>query len=56
LFKTFMQMLAVLGIVAILSVILHKGFVDISALAAKHSGEAFWRALAQYLMRNLAGG
>ena len=56
LFKTLMQILAILGIIAILSVIVHKGFADISVLAGRHSGADFWVALARYLLRNLAGG
>jgi hypothetical protein len=36
--------------------ILHKGYVDVSALAQQHSGEKFWLALARYFLRNIAGG
>lgn len=54
--KTLLQALAVLGIVLIWLVIVHKGYVDVSALAQKHSGLEFWRALAVYLIRNLSGG
>lgn len=39
-----------------LSMILHKGYVDVSALAQQHSGEKFWLALARYFLRNIAGG
>jgi hypothetical protein len=38
----------------ILSVIVHKATVDISAIAQKHSGGEFWRALAQYVISNMA--
>jgi hypothetical protein len=36
--------------------IAHKSYVDISALAAKHSGREFWISLARYFIRNMAGG
>ena len=54
--KTLLQILAVLGTAVIVSMIVHKGFVDLSALAEKHSGEEFWRALARYFLRNIGGG
>ena len=54
--KRLLQILAVFCIIVIWSMILHKGSADVSALAQKYSGEEFWLALAQYLMRNLAGG
>ena len=47
---------AVALLVLIQSMILHKGYTDISALARKHSGEQFWTALARYFVGNLAGG
>jgi hypothetical protein len=54
--QTLLQILAVFGMILIVSMIAHGGYVDISALAHRHSGEQFWSALAQYLLRNLAGG
>lgn len=54
-FKTALQLLAVLGLLLICAVILHKAYVDVAALAGQHSGAGFWRALARYLLRNLAG-
>lgn len=54
-FKTALQLLAILGLLLIGAVILHKAYVDVAALAAQHSGADFWRALARYLLRNLAG-
>lgn len=51
-----LQILAVCCMILIFSLILHKGYADISALAQKHSSGEFWLALARYLMRNLAGG
>ncbi|MBI3375248.1 MAG: hypothetical protein HY017_26310 [Betaproteobacteria bacterium] len=55
-FATLLQVLAILCAVLFLSMILHKGIADVSALALKHSGAKFWEALAQYVLRNLAGG
>ena len=53
--KTLLQVLAILMLAAIVLVILHKGYSDVSALASEHRGD-FWPALARYLFRNLAGG
>ena len=55
-FKTLLQLLAVLCMAVIVSMVLHKGLTDISALAQKHSGEEFWPALGKYFLTNLAGG
>lgn len=54
-FKSALQMLAILGLLLIVGVVLHKAYVDVAALAEQHSGAGFWRALARYLLRNLAG-
>jgi hypothetical protein len=54
--KTVLQVFALAGGVAILSVIAHKAFADISLLAQQHSGDRFWWAFARYLINNLAGG
>ena len=51
-----LQKAAIAVLVVICSIILHKGYVDISALARKHSGEEFWVALTRYFIGNLAGG
>jgi len=56
LFKTAMQVLAVLCLVVIFSMVLHKAFHDISRLAQLHSGGDFWVALGRQLLRNLGGG
>ncbi len=56
LFKTALQVLAALCLIALFSMILHKAFADVSALARQHSGGDFWAALARYVFRNLAGG
>ena len=54
--KSLMQILAVACAVLLFSMIFHKAYVDISALAELNSGERFWLALARYFLRNLAGG
>ena len=54
--RTLLQVLAVATLVLIYSMILHKGYTDVSALARKHSGGEFWTALAKYFIGNLAGG
>jgi hypothetical protein len=51
-----LQALAILLLVLMLSVILYKGFADVSALAQKHSGPEFWRALGRYFLANLGAG
>lgn len=47
---------AIVVLALMFSTIVHKGYVDISALACKHSGQEFWVALARYFLGNLAGG
>ncbi len=54
--KRLLQILAVLGMIVIWSMILHKGSADILALAQKHSADEFWVALAKYFLRNIGGG
>lgn len=56
LFKTALQIVAILGLALIFAVILHKGYVDVSRLAHEYNGADFWGALARYLFKNLAGG
>jgi hypothetical protein len=53
--KTILQVLAILGLLAICLIILHKGYADVAALARLHPGEGFWGALARYVLRNIAG-
>ncbi len=54
--KSALQVLAIAGLALLLSMVAHKGWVDISALADQHSGSRFWLELARYFLRNLAGG
>ncbi len=55
LFKTVLQVAAILMLIGMLSMIFHKGYVDVSVIWRQHSGGDFWAALARYLFRNLAG-
>lgn len=48
--------LAIFAAILLVSIILHKGFTDISVIADKHSGRQFWVALGKYFIGNLAGG
>ena len=50
------QLLAIVCLVLMMSVILHKGFADISLIAELHSGTEFWLALARHFIGNLSGG
>ncbi len=54
--KTLLQILAIVCSALILSMVLHKASTDVSALAWQHSGDSFFRALAKYVLSNLAGG
>lgn len=54
-FKTVLQVLGIAGLIAMLSMVFHKGFVDIAALWQQHDGADFLAALARYVFRNLAG-
>jgi hypothetical protein len=56
LFKTALQVLAILCLIGLFSVIAHKAFADIVVLAHQHSGSDFWAALARHVFRNLSGG
>jgi len=51
-----MQLLAIVFLVFMFSVILHKGFADVSLIAELHSGTQFWIALARHFLGNLSGG
>ena len=55
-FKSALQVLAVLCLIALISMVAHKAFADITVLAQQHSGGDFWAALARHILRNLAGG
>lgn len=54
-FKTVMQVVAILMLAGIVGMVLHKGYADMTALAAENAGGNFWQALARYVFRNLAG-
>lgn len=56
LFKTTLQVLAILCLIGLFSMIGHKAVADVVVLAQQHSGGDFWAALARHLLRNLAGG
>lgn len=53
---TVLQVLAWVCLAGLLSMIVHKGYTDISVIAAQYSGGEFWTELARYALRNLAGG
>jgi len=55
-FKTALQVVAVLCLVLIFSMIFHKAFADISDLAQQYSGSEFWAALAWKIIWNIAAG
>ncbi len=54
--KDVMQILAIVFLVLMLSLILHKGFSDVSLIAELHSGREFWLALARHFIGTLSGG
>lgn len=54
--RTALQVVGVLGLLAVLSMVAHKAFADIFTLAQRHSGADFWAALARQILRNLVGG
>ena len=56
LFRTALQVLAILCLIVLFATIFHKAFADVSALARQYSGGDFWAALARLVLRNLAGG
>jgi hypothetical protein len=51
-----LRILAAVMLVLIPGMIVHKSYVDIAALAEKHSGGEFWISLAHYVIRTIAGG
>lgn len=54
-FKTVLQVLAILMLAGMVAMVVHKGHADMNALAAANPGEGFWKALGRYVLRNLAG-
>lgn len=54
--KTVMQVAAIAAGVALLSMLFHKSYIDISPLAERYSGGRFWLELARYFIGNIAGG
>lgn len=54
--RTALQVAAILCLVGIFLVLLHKGYTDVSAVARDHPRGEFWPALLRYVFRNLAGG
>lgn len=55
-FKTVLQVFAILCLVLIFSMIFHKAFADLSGLAQQYSGSEFWAALAWKVIWNIAAG
>lgn len=55
-FKTVAQVLAILVLVGMMGMLLHKGHADVTTLAQQNPGESFWPALVRHVLRNLAGG
>ena len=55
LFKTAMQILAILCLAAFFGLLVHKATGDISTLAKQYPETGFWAALGRHLLRNLGG-
>ena len=55
LFKTVLQVVAILLLAGIIGMVLHKGYADVSALSQQNGGGDFWKALLRHVFRNLAG-
>jgi hypothetical protein len=55
-FAGVLQVLAILGLVAIIAMIFHKAYLDLDKLAQKYSGVEFWVELAKQVLKNLAAG
>jgi len=55
-FKSALQVLAMLCLIALYSMVAHKAFADIALLAQQHSGGCLVGALARHVLRNLVGG
>jgi len=56
LLKSAGQVLAAMALVAYVVLLLHKGWIDFSALSAAHPGAEFWPALGRHILRVLGGG
>jgi apolipoprotein N-acyltransferase len=54
--KNLLQIAAIVGMMGVWAIIVHKAYGVVSVLAQKHSGVEFWLAFARHLMANLAGG
>jgi hypothetical protein len=54
--KDAMQVLAIICLAFMFSLILHKGFADVSLISELHSGREFWIALARHFIGTLSGG
>lgn len=54
-FRTVLQVLAILMLAGIILMVLHKGYADMGQLARDNPGDDFWKALARHVFRNLAG-
>jgi hypothetical protein len=50
-----LQALGILCIGGLFAMIAHKGYADVTALAAKYSGTEFWVRFARYVIANLGG-
>ena len=55
LIKTALQIFAILCLVLLLAMVVHKALTDMSSLARQYSGTDFWVALARQVLRTLAG-
>lgn len=54
-YKTVLQVVAILMLAGIVLMVLHKGYADVGQLARDNPGGDFWKALARYVFRNLSG-
>lgn len=50
------QLLAIVTLALMGSVIAHKGYHDVAALAQRYDGAEFWRMLGRYVIANLLAG
>jgi hypothetical protein len=55
LFKTACQVVAILCLLGIFAVLVHKGYSDMAALTRTPSGQGFGVDLLRYVFKNLAG-
>ena len=54
--RNLLQVVAIVCMILVWAIIVHKAYGVVSALSQKHSGMEFWLALARHVMANLAGG